>query len=151
MHQKIQSDSDILNEIWFSDCHFYLDEHCNKQNMRFWRSEKPEIFIEKSSHPQYVTVWCSISAQGLIGPYFFENSNEEKIVVNQSNYQNMIENYFVPELRNKVGNDFDEQIFMQDCASPHFAKKTMELLEKYFGERIISNKSLEIWPTIPPT
>jgi hypothetical protein len=42
----------------------------------------------------------------------------------------MIENYFVPELRDKVGNNFDEQIFVQDGASPHTAKKTMELLEK---------------------
>jgi hypothetical protein len=39
-------------------------------------------------------------------------NNEEKIVVNQSNYQNIIENYFVPELRNKVGSNFDKQIFM---------------------------------------
>ncbi len=45
-------------------------------------SEKPEKFIRKSANPKYVTVWCAISAQRLIGPYFFENSNEEKIVVN---------------------------------------------------------------------
>jgi hypothetical protein len=123
MQQKIQSDSDILNKIWFSDGHFYLDGHCNKQNMRIWRSEKPEIFIEKSSHPQYVTVWCAISAQVLIGFYFLKNSNEEKIVVNQLNYQNMIENYFVSELCNKFGNNFDEQIFMRDYSSPHTTKK----------------------------
>ncbi len=151
MLEKIQSDSDLLNKIWFSDeSHFYLDGHINKQNMRIWGSEKPEKIIEKSSHPQYVTVWCAISAQGLIGPYFFEDSNEKKIVVNQSNYQNMIENYFVPELRNKVGNNFDEQIFMQDGASPHTAKKTMELLEKFFGEKIISNKSVDFWPPYSP-
>jgi hypothetical protein len=40
--------------------------------MRIWGAEKPEKFIEKSAHPQYVTVWCAISAQGLIKPYFLK-------------------------------------------------------------------------------
>ncbi len=62
----------------------------------------------------------------------------------------MIENYFVPELRKKVGNRFDEQIFMQDGASPNTAKKTMDLLEKYFGGKIISIKSEDIWPPHSP-
>jgi len=150
MIQKLQLDPNLLNNIWFSDeSHFYLDGHCNKQNMRIWGSEKPEKFIEKSAHPLYVTVWCAISAQGFIGPYFFENSNQERIIVNQTNYQNMIENYFVPELRKRVGDRFNEQIFMQDT-SPHTAKKTMELLEKIFGGKIISIKSTDIWPPYSP-
>jgi transposase len=62
----------------------------------------------------------------------------------------MIENYFEPELRKKVGDRFDEQIFMQDEASSHTAKKTMELLEKIFGEKIISIKSTDIWPPYSP-
>jgi hypothetical protein len=40
--------------------------------MRILGAEKSEKFIEKSAHPEYVTVWCAISAQGLIGPYFFK-------------------------------------------------------------------------------
>jgi hypothetical protein len=71
MIQKLQLDPNLFNNIWFSDeSHFYLDGHCNKQNMRIWGSEKPEKFIEKSAHPLYVTVWRAISAQGLIGPIF---------------------------------------------------------------------------------
>jgi hypothetical protein len=31
----------------------------------------------------------------------------------------MIENYFVPKLKELVGSDFESQIFMQDGASPH--------------------------------
>jgi hypothetical protein len=37
----------------------------------------------------------------------------------------MIENYFVPKLKELVGNDFENQIFMQDRASPHTAKATL--------------------------
>ncbi len=72
MLEKLGNNFDFLKNIWFTDeSHFYLDGHCNKQNMRFWGTQKPENYIEKSAHPKYVTVWCAISAQGLIGSYFF--------------------------------------------------------------------------------
>ncbi len=73
MIQTLQLNPDLLNNIWFSDeSHFHLNGYCNKQNMRILGAEKSEKFIEKSAHPEYVTVWCAISAQGLIGPYFFK-------------------------------------------------------------------------------
>jgi hypothetical protein len=50
--------------------------------MRIRGTEKPEKFIEKPVHSQYVTIWCAICAQGLIGLYFFENSDEKRIFVN---------------------------------------------------------------------
>ncbi len=50
-----------------------------------------------------------------------------------------------------VGDKFGDQIFMQDGASSYTAKQTIELLKKYFGEKIISIKSEDIWPRIPPT
>jgi transposase len=39
---------------------------------------------------------------------------------------------------------------MQDGASPHTAKQTIELLKKYFGEKIISNKLEDFWPPYSP-
>jgi hypothetical protein len=83
MLQNLQLNPDLLNNIWFSDeSHFHLDGYCNKQNMRIRGTEKPEKFIEKPVHSQYVTIWCAICAQGLIGLYFFENSDEKRIFVN---------------------------------------------------------------------
>ena len=76
MLKRLKIEPEILQNIWFSDeSHFYLDGYCNKQNMRFWGNKKTEIYCEKSAHPIYVTVWCALSSQGIIGPYFFENSN----------------------------------------------------------------------------
>jgi hypothetical protein len=111
--------------------------------MFIWGSEKSGIFIEKSFHLQYVIVWCAISAQVLIRPYFSKIQMKKKLSFNQSNYQNMIENYFIPELSNKVGNNFDEQIFM--LAHPLIQLKNYRII----GERIISNLSLEIWFLFP--
>jgi hypothetical protein len=56
----------------------------------------------------------------------------------------------VPKLKELVGDDFENQVFMQDGASPHTAKATLELLKKHFGSRIISNKSEFIWPPNSP-
>ncbi len=41
-------------------------------------------------------------------------------------YQYIIENYFVPKFKQPVGNDFENQIFMQDRVSPHTAKAIPE-------------------------
>ena len=66
---------DLLQKLWFSDeSHFYLDQHLNKQNHRYWSDAKPNIFIGKSCHAQKVKVWAALSAEGLIGPFFFEDS-----------------------------------------------------------------------------
>ena len=103
-----------------------MDGHINKQNWRIWADEKPENFVEKSAHPDYVTVFCAISAQGIIGPYFFEDSNSKRITVNQLTYQNMLEKFFIPKLRSITGEKFKDQIFQQDGASPHTVKSTMD-------------------------
>jgi hypothetical protein len=54
--------------------------------------------------------------------------------VRQKNYQQLIENFFVPKSRELTGEEFKNQIFMQDGASLHTAKATLELLKKIFWE-----------------
>jgi len=65
---------------------------------------------------------------------FFENSEGIRETVRQKNYQQMIENFFVPKSRELTGEEFKNQIFMQDGASLHTAKATLELLKKIFWE-----------------
>jgi hypothetical protein len=143
--------SSFIDNIWFTDeSHFYIDGYINKQNWRIWGSEKPEVFVEKTAHPKYVTVWCALSSKGLIGPYFFENSEGERQTVNQQNYQSMIKNFFVPQLKEKFGDNLSEHIFCQDGASCHTSKSSLELLKTYFGTNIISNKTENYWPPYSP-
>jgi len=98
----------ILDNIWFTDeSHFHLDGYVNKQNMRIWGSENPNVVLEKSARPIYVTVWAAISTRGIIGPYFFENSKGIRSTVRQENYQQMIENFFVPKLKELTDEEFE--------------------------------------------
>ncbi len=150
MLKKIESDPEFLNNIWFTDeSHFHLNCYVNKQNMRIWGSENPNLVIEKSAHSVYVTVWAAISYRGII-VLFFLNSEGVRETVRQENYRQMIENYFVPKLNELTGDEFEDQIFMQDGATPHTAKSTLELLKKYFGDRIISYKTENFWPLNSP-
>ena len=64
---------EIVNKMWFSDeFHFYLNNIVNKQNCRFWGTEKPNFHYEKPLHDDKITVWVALSSAGVIGPFFFE-------------------------------------------------------------------------------
>ena len=70
IHKLIMSDED----------HFHLNGHVNKQNCRIWGTQNPRIIVEQQMHPLRCTVWCGITSEKIIGPYFFEN--DEKVAVN---------------------------------------------------------------------
>jgi hypothetical protein len=58
--EDVPTDADVLS----SDAHFHLSGCINKQNFR--------RLHERPLHSERVTVWCSITGFGIIGPYFFE-------------------------------------------------------------------------------
>lgn len=65
---------DILNYVFFSDeAWVHLDGYVNSQNYRLWTSENPNAFIEKGLHPVKIGIWCAISRQRIVGPFFYGN------------------------------------------------------------------------------
>ena len=61
-------------KVWFSDEKlFRLDGDLNKQNHRSWAASRPaDIPInEGRTHSENTMVWIAISAEEIIGPYFF--------------------------------------------------------------------------------
>jgi len=80
----MNSHTTIVNELWFSDeAHFYLNAVVNKQNCRFWGTERPESYIEKPLHGEKVTAWAALSVHGVIGPFFFEGDDGHVTTVNK--------------------------------------------------------------------
>ena len=61
----------------------------NKHNNRLWNESRSFEGIEMSLHDEKVLFWCAISAEGIIGPYFFEES------VNKDNYLKMLKIFFL--------------------------------------------------------
>ncbi|GFT64705.1 uncharacterized protein TNCV_4399771 [Trichonephila clavipes] len=94
----------------------------------------PQVYVETPLHPEKLTVWCALSAGGIIGPYF-KNDEGHNVTVNGDRYRAMITNFFIPELNNQ---DIQELWLQQDGATCHTARATIDLLKDTFGDRLIS-------------
>lgn len=138
--------NEFIHKLIMSDeAHFHLNGHVNKQNCRIWGSENPRIIVEDQMHPLRCTVWCGITSERIIGPYFFENDEGVAINVNGIQYREMIENLLRPAVQN-----YPDLWFQQDGATAHTARPTMAILREIFGSRIISRFSDFKWPPRSP-
>ncbi|GFW22151.1 hypothetical protein TNCV_1632811 [Trichonephila clavipes] len=58
---------DFHKRILFSDeAHFWLNGYVNKQNCRIWSEANPQVYVETPLHPEKLTVWCALSAGGIL-------------------------------------------------------------------------------------
>ncbi|GFS64532.1 DUF4817 domain-containing protein [Trichonephila clavipes] len=112
-----------------------LNGYVNKQNCRIWSEVNPQVYVETPLHPEKLTVWCTLWAGGIIGPYFFKNDEGHNVTVNGDRYRDMITNFFIPELNN---HHVKELRFQQDGATCHTARATIDLLKDTFGDHLIS-------------
>ncbi|GFU28592.1 heat shock 70kDa protein 8 [Trichonephila clavipes] len=74
---------------------------------------------------------------------FFKNDEGHNVTVNGDRYRAMITNFFIPELNN---HDVQEMWILQDGATCHTARATIDLLRDTFGDRIISRFGPVNWP-----
>jgi len=75
--QLINQNQELVNNLLMSDeAHFHLTAFVNKQNFRYWSATNSIELHERPFHTTKVTVWCTISSFGIIGPYFFEDERE---------------------------------------------------------------------------
>ena len=75
------------------EAHFDLGGFLNKQNYRIWGTENPHAYIEKTAQTKRFTVWCGFWSRGIIGPFFFENEQEEAVTVNGDRYRAMVNEF----------------------------------------------------------
>ncbi|GFT99581.1 hypothetical protein TNCV_114631 [Trichonephila clavipes] len=48
------------------EAHFWLNGYVNKQNCRIWSEANPQVYVETPLHPEKLTVWCALSAGGIL-------------------------------------------------------------------------------------
>ncbi|XP_055318908.1 uncharacterized protein LOC129576887 isoform X2 [Sitodiplosis mosellana] len=140
---QLKADPDFGSKIIFSD-----EAHCvNKQNCRIWDAENPRHIQEVEMKPLKCTVWCAFWPRGVIGPYFFENEDGQRVNVNAERYQHMIREYFWPRLRRVRTSGL---LFQQDGASSHTSPPTIQVLNEKFDKRVIS-KNGKVYANNPST
>ena len=91
------------------------------------------------------TVWCGVTKDEIIGPYFFEDDSGNTVTVTGERYRTMIQNFLKPAIQNRCG-----LWFQQDGATSHTARESMQLLRQYFGNKIISRFGDVNWPSRSP-
>ena len=97
--EKVEENSDFLGKLFMSDkAHFSLNGHVNRQDMRFWVTESPHQIKEVPLLSERVTVWCGFMENCIIGPYFFENENNQAFTVNDQRYNNIFNNFIIPAI-----------------------------------------------------
>lgn len=133
----------IDNLLMSDEARFDTNGNVNKQNWRYWSESNPHLAQEKQTYPDAVTVWAAVSAQGVIGPYFFEGT------VNSKSYCRMVKGFLLKRL-SSTGLPINKLWFQQDGAKPHTAKASIAQLKQIFGNRIISQNATFPWPARSP-
>ena len=84
------------------------------QNCRIWGTEDhPHAYIENPTHPKRITVWCGFWYRFIIGPFFFENEQDEVVTVNGYRPRAMLNEFLFTKIEEE---DTDNTWFQQDSA-----------------------------------
>ena len=73
-----------------------------------------------------------MSAQGIIGPFFFGDAEGKTATINQQTYQEVLKQ-IIRSLQQRCADTFNLQWFQQDGAPAHTAKKALEWLTERMG------------------
>ncbi|CAM1304959.1 Uncharacterised protein r2_g1479 [Pycnogonum litorale] len=149
MLEKIEETPGFLNLLWTSDeAHFHLDGKANSKTNVFWGSSRPNEVATKPLHSPKCTVWAAISARGIIGPIFIEESGAA-VTVTKERYVEVLK-IFKSELQTLYPSLMSKFWFQQDGASSHTSNLSRDWLKKNFGDRVISLKTDFEWAPHSP-
>ncbi|PNF35390.1 hypothetical protein B7P43_G01743, partial [Cryptotermes secundus] len=107
------------------------------KQVRIWASENPHEIAESPLHPQKVGVWCAISGLRIIGPIFFDTTMDSTLHCRM----------FYDFMQQLDDVELTQGYFQQDSATCHTSSMSLELIESFFLDRVISKK---IWPPKSP-
>ena len=92
---KIDAEPDSLDNVWFSDeAHFLLSGHVNSKNNVFWGTTLPEHCLQRPLHSVKCTAWVALSKHGIVGPFWFEDDNEQSVTINTERYLEMLRKFW---------------------------------------------------------
>ena len=101
--------------------------------------ENPRELHQRPLHTAKVSVWCSISKVGIIGPYFLKKGL----------YVEMLRNFLRPQLRSLRVN-MEEMWFQQDGATAHTARASMTVVRQMFPQNVVLRFGDVPWPPSLP-
>jgi hypothetical protein len=100
--------------------------------MHVWGTGNPHAVVEMPLYPQKISVWCTVSSTGIVGPIFMD------VAFNAECYLKLLEDHFIPTLQG-MGVNMKETFFQQYGARPRAVNVVLHFLSKYFHNSVISN------------
>lgn len=146
---KIEETTRFLNLLWTSDeAHFHLDRKANSKTNVFWGSSRPNEVATKPRPSPECTVWAAISARGIIGPIFIEESGAA-VTVTKERYVEVLKT-LKSELQTVYLSLMSKFWFQQNGASSQTSNLSRNWLKENFGGRVISLKTDFEWTLHSP-
>lgn len=142
--EMLEMEADLHTRLVFSDeAGFHVSGFVNSSTCRIWGYENPHARYEFFRDDPKINVWCGLTSQHAIGPFFFiENT------VTHANYLDMLQNFAVPIMED-LGITA-RGYFMQDGAPPHWAWAVRDYLDEVFPRRWIGRNGPLLWPARSP-
>ena len=141
----IRHDRDFLARkvIWGDEKFFLLHQSPNRKNECYWRPENPyEVVQCKQQGVAKAMCWVFLCDGKVIGPVWIEGTMDQYV------YREVMEDHVWPVIRHVATRN--SLWLMQDGATCHTTRYNMDHLKEKFGNRIISNKSEQMWPPCSP-
>lgn len=131
--EKFIEDRFFHRHIIFSDeATFTTNGVVSSQNCRYWSDTNPNFrIVTGSQYSKRVNVWCAISYNGIIGPYFIEGK------LNQHKYLNLLETFFHEYLHTLPLDERARLYFQQDGCTSHSTQIVRNWLNNNFPEKWI--------------
>ena len=90
IQQLAGEQNEFIHKLIMSDeAHFHLNGFMNKQNCQMQAIENPRTVHQCELHPIKCTIWCGVTLERVIGPYFFKDEGVTVMVTAQC-YQQRI-------------------------------------------------------------
>ena len=154
--RQVREEEDFLRSVWFSDeAHFYLSCTVNSRNYVHWASERPDQVIERNLHVTKATTWVALSAQGVIGPFWFCNEDGATKTVTADRYMNVLTRFW-RTLGRFCGHEVrGQQWFMHghEAGGQQWfmkARRVLTWLTDHFEGRVISRFTEKTWASHSP-
>lgn len=138
--------------LFTDEAHFHLCGGVNRQDWIIWADENPHWFDVRQLHPQNVTVWMGVGAEGVIGPFFWTPQGTER-GINARWMVSLLNDHAIPALREWP--NFHEFILQQDGAPAHWSNNVLAILDQEFPDRWIGRGTANhlapvAWPPRSP-
>ena len=119
--------------------------------MRFRAQAQSHEHTHRPFSQEKVSAWCAIGRTSIIGPFSFEDDNENQVTLDTDRYIALMWTKFIPALRSKRGVDMSTTIYQQDGAPTHCSDRSLKFLGRYFpGDRLTSRRTDFPWPPNSP-